>query len=197
MSFLKTTALAVTLSLSALTMSFAHGIGAKKTVRNHAKPVATMASSKTIASAATPDSVDARLKVKCCIKFGWSGLKFKRPKKNCQSGFGLCTGTIYACILCNFSSTVPDCSKCSARVAAGDLEVHAIYDEDAGTVTLEIPSDVKTYADPNEDFSTFYLDDDFDIIDNSSGTTRCTMMSGDYTVVDNGTTLTVVVDVVP
>ena len=123
-------------------------------------------------------------KLRCCFKIGLPVIKFKRPKKDCLKGFGLCIRNVYACFICTLDGSAPDCSKCGAARADTDIELSGTLDEETNTVTLELPTWIKTLPEyQDEDFSTFYLDEDVTLYDASSPTdARAILKAGAYTV---------------
>ena len=136
-------------------------------------------------TAVQPAGQSQSLKLRCCFKIGLPVIKFKRPKKDCKSGFGLCVTNVYACIICTLDGSAPDCSKCGqGRTSDTDIELSGTIDEETSTVTLELPTWIKTLPENrDEDFSTFYLDEDVTIYDASSpADAKAVLKAGTYTV---------------
>ncbi len=127
----------------------------------------------------TQGQTQGKFKIKCCFKLGIPTINFHRPKKDCKKGFGFCIKNGYACFLCNFDDTTPDCYKCASGKMSGTTELSGnINDLD---LTLEITNTFK--SDPefiDEDFSVFYLDEDFQLYDAATKELRATLKAGEY-----------------
>ena len=130
-----------------------------------------------------PDEV-SKIKIRCCVKLMLPQIKFKRPKKDCKSGFGICYTDGYACVLCNTDGTVPDCVKCVARTAnPDDIEISIKTDGDLRT--LEIPSSIKlSKYFVGEDFSKFVLDYDFTVYNAATNQIEFVLKAGEYNVTE-------------
>lgn len=134
------------------------------------------------------------IKIKCCVKLFLPVIKLKRPKKNCERGFGLCVKDAYACILCNFDGTAPDCVKCESRVAQGEIEVTGMIDRETNFVTLNFPESIKNAPElTGEDLSVFYVDEAVRLFDKSDNSLKATLKTGVYPVTEEGGSLKVVI----
>lgn len=133
-----------------------------------------------------------KFSIKCCIKIGLPQIKLKRPKKDCKSGFGLCIIKPYACIICNFDGTSPDCSKCTSAKAlngadAGNL-IYLTGEFDGTNVVFNLSDIIKSSPDfAGETFTTFTLDYDISLLDPDTDLVKYVLKAGEYPVTDNGT----------
>ena len=132
-------------------------------------------------------------KIKCCLKIILPTITLKRPKFDCKKGLGFCSKGAYACVLCNFDGTTPDCVKCVSKVAsgkAGDIELTFTVDDDK--LSLSIPASIKTEPSfKGEDFSIFTIDEPFTIYNNATGAVERVIPQGTYKTTDLGNTIEV------